>query len=279
MSVVDVARKDFLDTRRSKVIWLVISIYAGFAGLFMYVQTGQLQYSETLRAGVIVNLSGIVVLGTVLVPIVALVAAYLSVAGERETGSAKLLLGLPNTRRDVVIGKFCSRSLVIVLGIVSAYLVVGLLLVALYPVFPVIPYLVMFGLMILYAVVYVAIAIGISASVTSKARAAASGFGIYFVLNVLPLFRAPGSVVQSLHADVLGFAESPVLYQFVTLLFPSRALTHGIRAVADEGVTSSGLPADAPFYVQPAFVPVFLCAWIVVPLAVGYYRFRTADVS
>lgn len=279
MSVVDVARKDFLDTRRSKVIWLVISIYAGFAGLFMYVQTGQLQYHETLRAGVIVNLSGIVVLGTVLVPIVALVAAYLSVAGERETGSAKLLLGLPNTRRDVVIGKFCSRSLIIVLGIVSAYLVVAALLVILYPVFPVTPYLVMFGLMILYAVVYVAIAIGISASVTSKARAAASGFGIYFVLNVLPLFRAPGSVVQSLHADVLGFAESPVLYQFVTLLFPGRALTHGLRAVMDEGISSSGLPADAPFYVQPAFVPVFLCAWIVVPLAVGYYRFRTADVS
>ncbi|ELY99320.1 hypothetical protein [Natrialba asiatica] len=37
----------------------------------------------------------------------------------------------------------------------------------------------MFGLTILYAVVYVAIAIGISASVTSKAHAAASGFGIH----------------------------------------------------------------------------------------------------
>ncbi|WP_049923526.1 ABC transporter permease subunit [Halopiger djelfimassiliensis] len=279
MSTLDVARKDFLDTRRSKVIWLVIFIYTGFVGLLMFIQQDQLEYHETLRAGVVSNLNNIVGLGAYLIPIVALVAAYLAIAGERETGSAKFLLGLPNTRRDVIVGKFLSRSLVIALGITSAYLVAAGLLVTVYPLFPVTPFGVMFGMMLLYAVAYVAVAIGISASVTSKARAAAVGFGLYFVLNVLPIFILPGDIVRKLHTDVLGASESPVLYHFVSQLVPLEALTRGIRPVTNYDMMGGPLPEDAPFYVQPEFMPVVLCVWIVVPLVIGYYRFRSADVS
>ena len=58
------------------------------------------------------------VLGMVLaflLPIVALVATYMAIAGERESGGVKFLLGLPNSRRDVFLGKLASR-----LGVVTA---------------------------------------------------------------------------------------------------------------------------------------------------------------
>ena len=279
MSLVEVARKDFLDTRRSKIIWLSLLIYTGFAGLLMYINTDQPQYYDTPREAVVQTLFGVVVFGSLLVPLVALVVAYLAIAGERETGSVKFLLGLPNTRWDVILGKFLSRGFVIALGIVSAYLVVGAFLLTLYPVFPIRPYLMTFGLMLPYAVAYVAIAIGISASVASKARAAAAGFGLYFVLNVLSLFQPPAGVVRTLHAELLGFAEAPILYQFISQLVPSQAIMRGISPFGTEALPISALPSDAPFYVQAEFMPVILCGWIVAPLVFGYYRFRSADVS
>ncbi|OAQ52010.1 copper ABC transporter permease [Natrinema mahii] len=279
MSTMDVARKDFLDTRRSRVVWLVMFIYTGFVALLMFIQRDQLEFHDTLREGVISNLRLVVVVGAPLVPIVALVAAYLAIAGERETGSAKFLLGLPNTRRDIIVGKFLSRSLVIALGITCAYLVAAGLLVAVYPLFPVTPFVVMFGMMFLYAITYVAIAIAISASVANKARAAAVGFGLYFVLNVLPLFMPPGDIVRKFHTDVLGAPESPVIYHFASQLVPVQALTRGISPVTNYTMPGSSVPEDAPLYVQPEFMPIVFCVWIVVPLVIGYYRFRSADVS
>ncbi|ELY90373.1 copper ABC transporter permease [Natrialba hulunbeirensis JCM 10989] len=279
MSALDVARKDFLDARRSKIVWLAIAIYVGFIGLFMVIQRDQLRFHDTAHEGVVSVLVGVVTAGSVLIPVVALVAAYLAIAGERETGSIAFLLGLPNTRRDVVVGKFVSRSAVIVLGVVCASLVMAVSLLALYPVFPVRTYLVAMGLMALYAVIYVAIAIGISASVASKARAAAVGFGVYVALNVFTLFAPIGSHVRTLHTEVLGFAEAPTLYRFVSQLVPSEALSQVMRTIDVDIAGGSLPPADAPFYVQPEFAPVVLCAWIVAPLAVGYTRFKSADVS
>jgi hypothetical protein len=43
--------------------------------------------------------------GALLIPLAALVAAYLSIAGERESGSIKFALSLPISRGDLVLGK------------------------------------------------------------------------------------------------------------------------------------------------------------------------------
>lgn len=278
MNALEVARKDFLDVRRSKVTWLVLLIYTGFAGLVMYTGIDTFRYRDAVRQTVLFNLFGLVRSGAFLVPIVALVVAYLAIAGERETGSVTFLLGLPNTRGDVVVGKFLSRGFVIVLGICGAYLVIAAFLAGPYPVFPVGPYLVMFGMMLLYAVAYVAIAIGISASVASKSRAAAAGFGAYFALNVFPVLQSPESLVEKLHADILGLSEAPNLYAFAGNLVPDQALLLGVSAIDDLRV-GPGVPTDAPFYLQPTVAPVILCLWIVVPLVVGYARFRAADLT
>ncbi len=279
MSVADVIWKDFLNVRRSKGIWIAVSAYAVFAGLFLFVQRNQLGFHETPRDGTIAMLSQVASLGSILVPIVAFVAAYLAVAGERETGSAKLELGLPNTRRDVVLGKFVSRSLVVALSIAIAYVVVVICLFALYPAFPGPTVLALFGIMTLYAIAYTAIAVGISASVASKARAAAVGFGVYFVLNVVLLVTTPGYIVRRILVDVFGLAETPAVYEFISQLVPSQGVLHAIQRLTDHPVTGGELASGAPFYLQPEFVPVILCLWIVVPIAVGWYRFSRADVS
>lgn len=279
MNVSDVIWKDFLNVRRSRGIWIGVSIYAVFAGLFLVVQRDQLRFYETTREGTLAMLSQVASLGSFLVPMVAFVAAYLAIAGERETGSAKLELGLPNTRRDVVLGKLVCRSLVVALSIAIAYVVVAICLFALYPVFPGLTVLALFGIMTLYAIAYTAIAVGISASVASKARAAAVGFAVYFVLNVVLLVTTPGNIVRRIHVGLFGFDETPTVYEFISQLVPSQGVLQVIQRFTGQSVTGGELTSDIPFYLQSEFVLVILCLWIILPIVVGYYRFSRADVS
>jgi len=59
------------------------------------------------------------------VPMLGLAISYAAIAGERDSGSIKLLLSLPNSRRDVILGKFIGRCAVLTIAILSGYVVVA----------------------------------------------------------------------------------------------------------------------------------------------------------
>jgi hypothetical protein len=102
-----VARKDFQDAVRSHWLWalsaLFVAVLAFPPALIIadIIQIGQA--SEGLNTDLFVFLMRDTM--TLLVPIIAIVLAYASVTGERDSGTLKLLLSLPHSRRDVVAGK------------------------------------------------------------------------------------------------------------------------------------------------------------------------------
>lgn len=55
-----------------------------------------------------------------LIPLVGLALAYDTIAGERESGTLRLLIGLPNSRAEVVFGKFVGRT-----GVIAVSILVG----------------------------------------------------------------------------------------------------------------------------------------------------------
>lgn len=64
------------------------------------------------------NRQAVLVVGSLLsfvVPLAALMGSFSAIVGERTTGSVRFLFGLPNSRSDAFLGKFLSRS-VLVLG-------------------------------------------------------------------------------------------------------------------------------------------------------------------
>ncbi|MDZ7850465.1 MAG: ABC transporter permease subunit [Halodesulfurarchaeum sp.] len=67
-----------------------------------------------------------------LVPIMALIAGYLAIAGERESGSLKILLGLPPSRGEVLAGKFLGRAAVVGIGVAAGFAISGVVTAALY---------------------------------------------------------------------------------------------------------------------------------------------------
>jgi ABC-2 type transport system permease protein len=233
---------------------------------------------------------------SILLPVVALVASYLAIAGERESGGIKFLLSLPNTRRDVFVGKLASRLGIVAAGVCFMYVAAVSVALTRHGAFPA---AVVFGTLLVtavYGATFVSVAVSMSAAAASKSRAIAGAFASYFalvILYVFPVVQIP-AMVRWLHTTILGADPNPDLYNAVQYTSPYLAYRKATNLVfpADQRqrVFYSSLPeefdpetmsanAQLPVYLQDEFSLVVLAFWLVVPLAAGYWLFQRSDLE
>lgn len=284
MSIATVAKKDLKNVRRSRGLWviatvltIVVSVYAFSYEGYMLSPVASFQHLFrllTLPMGL-------------LLPIIALVASYLAIAGERRGGGIKFLLSLPNTRRDVFMGKLGSRLLLVVVGLSFAFLAITSAAASRQGVLPVETVLGVFLVSVLYASVFVCIAIALSAGIATRSRAIASSIGAYFVLIIL--FVEPNiqiaRLIRLVHVGLLDFTPNQNLYDAVTYLSPYVAYQKAINLVFPTDMerqlfyrdpeTTTELPA----YLSDEFSLVIFSAWLVIPLVLGYLRFNRTDLE
>ena len=114
-----VAKKEFNDAVRSKGLWALSAVFTLLfvlpAGRIWWNQRSSDQQlgQQALDIGMQFFISRFYLdTVTLLVTIVVLFVGYAAVTKEKESGSLKLLLSLPFTRRDVIVGKVLGRSAV-----------------------------------------------------------------------------------------------------------------------------------------------------------------------
>jgi ABC-2 type transport system permease protein len=282
MSTMAVAKRDFLDVRRAKLVWAPAALYTLFMLIFFW---GQSTSDSPDFYQVLWGLLGIG--GALVVPLIALVAAYLSISGERESGSIKFTLGAPVDRSAVVTGKLLARSVVVVAGLLVSFVIGTLVAQVLVPgmSFEYGDYAVFIAVTLLYALAYVSIAVGISAATASRSRAMAGAIGFFFLFNLVWNFL-PVSPTQMLEFLLEQLGENPDNYEnlleFVFSLSPTGAYLNSTKLFMPERfletVGTAGSTGD-PFYIQGWFMLVILSAWVLVPLALGTWRFRNAQIG
>ncbi|WP_435362041.1 ABC transporter permease subunit [Haloarchaeobius sp. DFWS5] len=277
MRTVTIARKEVVDSVRSRALWSIVALVAAVTSLAV----GALQFVPGVETDVFAGIGGATEFAGILVPICSLVAAYLAIAGERESGSVKVLLGFPPSRREVLAGKFLGRSAVVVLGLVAGYAVSGVVALLAFGTLPVVAFALTMALTAVLGVVFVAIAVGISASCATRSRAMTISVAAYLALT---LFW--DIVPQGLYMLVQGGPPSgqvPGWFVLVQSLSPSGAYGSLVTVVLSGAAGTPGLGAlvagPAPVYLEPWFLLGLLVVWTVVPLAVGYRRFERADLS
>ena len=292
MSALSVARKDFRGARRSRLLWAAAVVLGLIAAFAAYVSGTSGQSADLVRR--LFRLLTLVL--AVLLPVVALVASYLAIAGEREGGGIKFMLSLPNTRRDVFVGKLASRLGIVAGGVAFMYVAAASVALTRHGAFPA---GVVFGTLVLslvYGGTFVSIAVSLSAAAASRSRAIAGAFGSYFVLVILyifPVVQIP-TMVRWVHTTLLGADPNPDLYNAVRYTSPFLAYRKSINLVmpADlrQTVFRSSLPADTsldtgqvnaalPVYLSDEFSLVVFAFWVVVPLTAGYLVFERSDLE
>jgi len=284
MSALAVAKKDFKRTARSRALWAAATLLALITVLLVYGYQG---YQLTPTEEWLQAFRTLGLLLAVVLPIVALVASYLAIAGERESGGIKFLLAFPNTRRDVVVGKLANRLLVVGAGVTFPFVAAAAVGVARHGVLPVGTFLGLFALSLVYGFVFVGLAVALSASVAARSRAIGASVGSYLllvVLYVVPIVRIP-DLVRWLHSTMLGMDPNPDLYSAVTYTSPFVAYRKATNLVFPEDMRrqvfrrSAEAAGDLPAYLTDEFSLVVLAVWLVVPIVLGTLRFEGSDLD
>ncbi|WP_266075345.1 ABC transporter permease [Haladaptatus caseinilyticus] len=277
MSFAVVARKDFEDAARSKMLWAITTLFVlATAGGMYAISSLNDDFTAKQTVGFLSSPA------TLIVPLAALVIAYLSIAGERESGSIKLLLGLPHTRRDVVLGKLIGRAGVVAVATVIAFIAGAIVLIVQYGSFPVTDFLVQGVVTLLFGLVFVGIAVGFSSMTATRSRAMAGAIGLYFlfqlVWNVVPM--GAYYLLEGGFPSPMG--KLPAWYFLLNLLNPVNAyaiVAQFLTNPSSQNMYQTLVAGDAPFYLDGWFALVILGAWLVVPLAIGYQSFKRADLG
>jgi len=294
MTLAQVARKDFEDAVRSKMVWGIIGVFVGFVGFIVVISVGT---SDDPASTGDAALGLTALLSQFFVPMVALIVGYMAVVGERRSGSLRVLLSYPHSRRDIVFGKLAGRAgvITVALGIGSA---LSILLVGLFIGLPDIESFV--GLMTaitLFGIGFTGLAVGISAAVRTRAKAMAAAIGAMLVFLIVwdaiaaGIYFAVAGSVPGLEAEAWYFlikrlnpvnAHSAVAEQFLDgRVQPFIRL--GIEdvpadATADQLALANRVSGVLPFYLSTWFAGVTLLAWAVIPTVVGYIRFLRSDL-
>jgi ABC-2 type transport system permease protein len=299
MSYRQIARKDFEDAVRSGMFWGII----GISLLLLVVVAFGIATDDLDGVGEEVIYVLYSQLGADLViPVMGLVFGYLAVAGERQSGSLRILFGLSNNRRDVVLGKVLSRTALIVIGMIVSVTVVFGLVVALFDSFDVGTFLAFAGLTTLLAMAFTGIAVGISSTTGTRGRAMGGAIGTYVAFQIL-WYPFVAIIHYAVEGELAG-VEAPDWYLLLLALNPIEAYRNSLGQVIEQHLfgmiwwpniveeipqealaqddsllLANRAAGDAPFYLSEWFGVVVLLAWFAFPIALGYWRFQNADLN
>ena len=214
----------------------------------------------------------------VLVPAIGIALGYAAIVGEVERGSIKLVLGLPVRRGAVVLGALFGRTAVLGVAVLVGYGVVGAIALGFYATFDAAAFLGYSLLTVVYGMTYVAIATGFSAFARSRGGALFGAIALYALFMLFWDLLMIGLQYATVGAT-LPESGLPVWVQFVGLLNPANAFTVAARGLVPEYAAVTTLPESDAVVLQPTVAVGILLAWIVVPIALGYLRFRVADLQ
>lgn len=287
MNTFEIARKDFHEAIRSRLLWVLTVLFVVVMAVSVYLP--EMVFDGTVDpAQALSFMDGP---GTVLlIPVVAIVLGYGSIVGERETGSIRFLLGLPNSRREILRGKFLGRTAVLTVPLLLGFLAGGVVTVAVYGVPPLSIYLPFVLLALLLGAAFVAFAVGVSASSSTQTRAISVVLLVFLLTQSLWNF-----LVSGLHYAFRGTmpgGELPNRYELVSRLNPieaysavgDRFFAETERIVLGGGGASTQSSAATEQVADVLYLEwwtgiVVLVLWIGIPLGFGYLRFRAADLS
>ena len=278
MSLPAVARKDFNDSIRSGSFLATTLLFVLVSGFW-----AGIQFVPESAANSEVPTSTLALLNSMgqpmafFVPMLGLGISYAAIAGERDSGSVRLLIGLPNSRRDVVFGKFIGRCAVLFIAILSGYSVVAVLALVSYESFAAPEFILYTVLTLFYGAVYVAIGIGFSSVMKSRRTALIGATSLYV------LFQLGWDLVAALlQTATVGFdpgsSGAPPWVIVVYALNPTAAVGYATRAVIPTFDEIMWYPESASFYPPEWAGFTILTGWLVLSLGVGYFRFQSTDI-
>lgn len=275
--VATIARADARRALRSRLVWGAIALL----GAMFLPSAGASATPDVRPVGEYLLLVPLDLMTFSLVVVAAV--GYNAVVGERTTGTDRFVLGLPATRRDLVLGKFLSRVGVAAVALAAVLAVANVLVVRGYGRPHLLSFWVMGGWMLCYVVVWSAVTVGYSAAFGSPFRTLGAlvatqvvfslNFGVWPVV-VRPLFALlfTGSFATPSYETL---AAAPLWLRVTERLNPLVDFWQAVRWSVE--FVGPGTPTGG--VLPHLFGALVFAAFGAVPLAFGIRRFERADLG
>lgn len=283
--ILTIARKEYVENVRSAAVLLISGIFLVLTLLVAYYsriftpEGGTASLAETIR-----GMDGI---AGFLVPILALIIAHATFAGEQEAGSLALLLAQPVTRLHVLAGKFIGLAGVLVTTVVVGFGIGGLYVGSRAPDTSWRDLGIFIGATALWASAWVSIAMFFSAMLKRRNTAIGASIATWFLFAVVWqllfflvffILEGQGGVMD------LSRGEAPAWAAFFALLNPNQAESLFLASSVESFRGNiSGLLVRADLLgvgaeAQAWFFLGVLVLWVVLPLVGAWAALERKDL-
>jgi len=294
-SIRAVAKKDFQDAVRSWLFW-------GLSAFFFTLMAALAGFLTWANPDEFTTISFIALVSQVcklIIPLIALLLGWKAIAGERETGSIKVLLSLPHSRKDVLLGKLLGRTAVLSLSLVIGFLIAMVAVAFAVSEFSFPAYVAFLAMTIVYGLAYMSIAVSLSSLTRSTTMAGAAMFGVFVLFYIVwnSIRTALGLLMRRGYIEGVSYTTTNFVGQqieptrlpdwalFIDMIDPGNAYQNTITLFSSlssnrigTSFNEAAFPNGFPFFLQDWFSLLILLFWIAVPLAVALYRFDRVDI-
>lgn len=262
-----IAGKEFRDRIRNRWVLAVALIFSLFALAIAYF--GSAQQGAVGFRGIDVTIASLVSLVIYLVPLIALILGYDAIVGEKERGSLELLLAMPITRFEILLGKFAGLSAALASSTVLGFGAGLLLLTAQLSTRDVYHYLGFVGSAILMGMAFLSLSLLVSVLAFDRVRASGVAIGLWFFFVLIFDLLLMGLLVLSqgaLGSNVFGallMLNPADVFRLLNIFSSEQVQTmYGLATVMPQHLT------------DPALLVAVMLGWIVAPFVVAHWRFK-----
>ena len=261
-----IAAKEFRDRIRNRWVLAVAIIFALFALAIAYF--GASQQGQVGFRSIDVTIASLVSLVIYLVPLIALILGYDAIVGERERGSLELMLSMPITRFEILLGKYLGLAAALTCATVIGFGAGLLPLSSELTVRDGFHYAGFVGSAILMGLAFLSISMLVSVVAQDRVRASGVAIALWFLFVLIfdlllmgALVLSQGSLGSTLFAVLLMFNPADV-FRLMNIFNSEQVQNmYGLATVMPEGLT------------DPGVLLAIMAAWIVVPFLIAYWRF------
>lgn len=262
------AAKEFRDRIRNRWVLAVALVFTVFSLVITYL--GGAQQGQIGLKSIELTITSLVSLVIYLIPLIALLLGFDAIVGERERGSLDLLLSLPITRMELLLGKYLGLAAALTLSTVTGFSVVAVLLYQQFSWAGLFHYLGFMISSVLLGLAFLSLAVFMSVIARERTRASGLAIALWFFFVLVFDLLLLGALVGT------GGSYGGDIFAYLLLLNPADVFRILNVFSMDDVRTLYGLASIIPpALAKPWMMGSVMFAWIIVPLALARWRFKT----
>ncbi len=281
-AVYALGKKEFLDSVRNRwiialaAIFLILTLTVSYLG-------GAAEGGGVGFQGLFETVAGMTFISQILIPILGLMLSYAAVVGEKERGSMLLLMSMPITRNETILGKFLGLGAVMLAAVLSGLGIGGIVIMAFAGTEGWENFLVFLLGAIIFALAF--LGVGLLLSSITKRRSLAMGLAVFlwfffaFIFNIIlvGVFIGTGGSFHTTPGQAFVLPDWIYVAQLTNPVaaFSSFAARAFDLSMGFEGI---GFPAELPGFVSIGTTGLSMALWALVPLGLAAWRFRRQDL-